>query len=57
MDDIIRHADGSIDWHANGWPEPNPSYEDEDEYSVVDMPDDIFEIWESECDELDVDWM
>lgn len=54
MDNIIRNSDGSIDWEANGWPEPNP-YGMTDGYDIEDMPDDIFEIWQEECEAFD-DW-
>lgn len=57
MDSIIRDEDGNIDWNANGWPEPNPTYDTEyDGYSLENMPDYIFDIWQAECDELDIDW-
>lgn len=57
MDDVIYNADGSIDWNANGWPEPNPlSDPNYDEYSIDGMPDDIFEVWQGECDDLSTDW-
>lgn len=50
MDDIIYNSDGTVDWTANGWPEPNPYGLMDDD---VDMPDDIFDIWQSECE---YDW-
>lgn len=57
MEEIILNDDGTIDWNANGWPEPNSEYDsDYDGYSVEGMPDDIFEIWEEACSELDIDW-
>lgn len=57
MDDIIYDKDGDIDWNANGWPEPNPGAETmENGYSIAGMPDDIFDQWMDECDELDTGW-
>lgn len=42
--------DNRIDWHANGWPEPNVGAETTYEgYSADGMPDDIFDIWLEEC--------
>lgn len=56
--DIICYEDGSINWNANGWPEPNAGSETSDgKYSTDDMPNDIFDEWLSECDELfDENW-
>ncbi|MBO5629422.1 MAG: hypothetical protein J5965_10155 [Aeriscardovia sp.] len=57
MSDIIRTADGDIDWEANGWPEPNPGAEPRmNGLSIEGMPDDIYNIWMDECDDLDIDW-
>lgn len=53
MDEIIYDSDGNIDWNANGWPDPNPGAETDDgEYSIDGMPDDIYDQWMEECDEL-----
>ena len=42
--------ENGIDWHANGWPEPNCGAETTYEgYSADGMPDDIFDIWLEEC--------
>lgn len=57
MEEIIYNSDGAIDWNANGWPEPNPEHNlNADGFDSTDMPDDIFEIWEYECDDMDIDW-
>lgn len=54
---LIYDENGNIDWNANGWPEPNP-----EGLSMVNglntsgMPDDIFDIWQNECDNLDTGW-
>lgn len=57
MPDIVYDEDGSIDWNANGWPNPNPLVDPEFEgYDVESMPDDIFELWQSECEEMETDW-
>lgn len=57
MSDIIMMSDGEIAWHANGWPVPNP-YEDAEYegYSAEGMPDDIFDIWLMECQNMSEDW-
>lgn len=57
-ENIICYPDGSIDWNANGWPEPNPGSETDDgEYTTDDMPNDIFDAWLAECDEMyDDNW-
>lgn len=48
--------ESGIDWHANGWPEPNIGAETNYEgYSADGMPDDIFDIWMAECQDL-ADW-
>lgn len=40
----------TIDWNANGWPEPNVEQDTNlDGYSTEGMPDDIFDIWLEEC--------
>lgn len=59
MPDIITNPDGSINWHANGWPEPNPwmiydEDETEDGVNADNMPDDIFEVWLSECRSVEI---
>lgn len=56
MDNIIM-SHGEIDWNENGWPVPN-SYEDPDYegYSIEGMPDDIFDIWLMECQNMIDDW-
>jgi hypothetical protein len=57
MDNVICNPDGSIDWNANGWPEPNPGAETMvDGYSTNGMPSDIFDMWMDECDELETGW-
>lgn len=57
MADIIYNSDGSIDWEANGWPEPNPGAETRvNGLSIDGMPDDIYNQWMDECDELDIGW-
>lgn len=49
---IILHEDESIDWNANGWPEPNPEYDQEFEgYDTDTMPNDIFDQWLWECND------
>lgn len=60
MPDIITNPDGSIDWNANGWPEPNPfMIYDEDEtesgVSLERMPDDIFDVWINECQNEEIE--
>lgn len=56
MDDVIYDDDGAIDWNANGWPEPNLGAETNyDGYSADGMPDDLFDIWLDECQQLS-DW-
>lgn len=53
MMDVICTDEGGIDWHANGWPEPNMGTETTYEgYSADGMPDDVFDIWLDECYEL-----
>lgn len=50
---IIFTDDDNIDWHANGWPEPNPDgIPYEDDYTLDGMPDEIFDEWQLACDEL-----
>lgn len=57
MNDIIYDDDGNVDWNANGWPEPNPGADASmDGYSIEGMPDDIFDQWINECDNLDTGW-
>lgn len=57
MYEIIYDTNGEIDWNANNWPEPNSEYDTGyGGYSIDGMPDDIFEIWEEACSELDIDW-
>jgi hypothetical protein len=57
MDSVIYNPDGTIDWNANGWPEPNGSYDGNlDGYSTENMPDEIFDQWNEECMELDIEW-
>jgi len=54
MGDVIYYSNGTIDWNSNGWPEPNPGADtDMDGYTTDTMPDDIFDQWLSECDDLD----
>lgn len=60
---VILTELGEIDWHANGWPNPNPEMSStEGEYSTRGMPMDIFEEWQTLCDlevgegEWRVDW-
>ena len=54
---IIYDENGNIDWNANGWPKPNDVYDSElDGYSTEGMPNDIFDVWLEECEELDTDW-
>ena len=48
---------GDIDWNANGWPDPNPEgLSMVNGLSTAGMPDDIFDQWQNECDNLDVGW-
>ena len=57
MNDIIYDEDGNVDWNANGWPEPNPGAETRlNGYTIDGMPDDIFDMWMDECDDLDSGW-
>lgn len=57
MGGVVYYSDDGIDWNANGWPEPNPGRRSEvDGYSILGMPDDIFDQWLEECDELDGGW-
>ncbi len=58
MNDVIRYCNGDINWNENGWPEPNAGSETDDgQFNTDDMPDDIFEIWQSECDDMyDENW-
>lgn len=54
---VIYDSDGNIDWTANGWPEPNPGAETySNGLSIDSMPNDIFDIWMNECDELEDSW-
>lgn len=54
---IILDSNGNIDWEANGWPKPNAEH-----LSMLNglttngMPDDIFDEWWNECDNLDTGW-
>ena len=57
MDEIIYNEDGTINWNENGWPEPNPGMDMNYEgYSTDDMPNDIFDQWLEDCDNLFTDW-
>lgn len=57
LDRIIYFSDGTIDWNSNGWPEPNDLYDPQyDGYDTAGMPNEIFEIWEDECEKLDIGW-
>ncbi len=57
MSDVVRYPNGDINWHANGWPEPNPGAETRlNGFTTDGMPDDIFVQWMDECDELDEGW-
>ena len=57
MGKVIYDDDGNIDWNANGWPVPNDTYDANlDGYTTEGMPNDIFDIWQQECEELDIDW-
>lgn len=52
MADIVFNKYGDIDWNANGWPEPNPGgVADIDGYTTDTMPDDVFDIWITLCNE------
>lgn len=62
MTKIIYDDHGSVDWNANGWPEPNVGAETDDGvYTTEGMPDDVFDLWLAECDNMmdngwEVDW-
>ncbi len=57
LEGLTLTSSGNIDWHANGWPEPNPGADTyEAGYSIKGMPDDIFNLWMDECDMLDDGW-
>ena len=57
MENIILSHNGDIDWNANGWPEPNPAMDANYEgYSTDSMPDDIFDQWQNECENMEDEW-
>lgn len=54
---IIYDENGEIDWEANGWPEPNPGAETKvNGFTTDGMPNDIFDQWMDECDDLETGW-
>lgn len=54
---VILNSDGTINWNANGWPDPNPEGLANDGYfSTEGMPEEVFEEWEALCDNLNEDW-
>ncbi len=56
MGNIIFDKNGNIDWNANGWPVPTPGGIGEiDGYNIDDMPDEVFDIWITECNEMEDD--
>lgn len=54
---VIYDENGEIDWEANGWPEPNPGAETKvNGFTTDGMPNDIFDQWMDECDDLETGW-
>ena len=57
MENVILSPDGSIDWNKNGWPNPNSAMDANYEgYSTESMPDDVFDLWQTECENMEDEW-